>query len=161
MIGLYAGSFDPVHLGHLDVIEVASRHCSRLWVAATVNPSKESGLLSLEDRKYLLTESLNHLANVSVAICDRLLVKIAEEVGADTLIRGAARQGSSEMQMAVTNLVLGDIPTVLISCRSDHGHISSTYVRRLLESGGPAAIKDLVPKPVYEWALRRVLASSN
>jgi pantetheine-phosphate adenylyltransferase len=156
MIGLYAGSFDPIHLGHVDVIEAASCRCSHLWIAAAVNPSKGSGLLSLEDRQHLLRESLSHLGNVSVTTCDRLLVSLAEDIGADTLIRGAARDGGSEIQMAITNLAVGEIPTALIPCRPDHAHISSTYVRQLLASGGPAAIRELVPAPVYEWALAAV-----
>lgn len=161
MIGLYAGSFDPVHLGHLDVIEVASDRCSHLCVAATVNPAKHSGLVDLEERVQLLSESLRHLQNVSVAMCDKLLVSFADDVGADTLIRGAARQGASEIQMAVTNLSIGDMPTLLIPCRPSHGHISSTYIRELLVSVGAEAIKDLVPTPVYQWARRWALGSAK
>jgi pantetheine-phosphate adenylyltransferase len=151
MIGLYAGSFDPVHLGHLDIIEAASQQCSQLYVAVLRNPTKGSGLMPLEDRNDVLRRCVRDRRNVLVPSYEGLLIRLAQELGADTLIRGAVREPMSEMQMALTNNELGELPTVFIPCRPEHAHISSSLVRTLLTDRGAAAVKSLVPEPVLEW----------
>ena len=151
MIGLYAGSFDPVHLGHLDIIEAASDRCSELYVVAVWNPAKHDGLLSLEDRRQLLEACVCHLHNVNVTTYEGLLVRLADQFHADALIRGAVREHVSEIQMAVTNNELGTIPTLLISCKAEHRHISSSLVRRMLIDGGVGTVESLVPAAVYDW----------
>ena len=80
-----------------------------------------------------------------------LLIRLAEELGADTLIRGAVREPMSEMQMALINNELGNLPTMFIPCRSEHAHISSSLVRSLLTDREAAAVKSLVPEHVFEW----------
>jgi pantetheine-phosphate adenylyltransferase len=151
MIGLYAGSFDPVHLGHLDIIEAASQQCSQVYVAVLRNPTKGSGLIPLEDRNDVLGRCVRDMHNVLVASYEGLLIRLARELGADTLIRGAVREPMAEMQMALTNSELGDLPTMFIPCRPEHAHISSSLVRALLTDRGAAAVKSLVPEPVFEW----------
>jgi pantetheine-phosphate adenylyltransferase len=151
MIGLYAGSFDPVHLGHLDIIEAASQQCSQVYVAVLRNPAKGSGLIPLEDRNDVLGRCVRDIHNVLVVSYEGLLIRLAEELGADTLIRGAVREPMSEMQMALTNNALGNLATMFIPCRSEHAHISSSLVRSLLTDRGAAAVKSLVPEPVFEW----------
>ena len=151
MIGLYAGSFDPVHLGHLDIIEAASQQCSQVYVAVLRNPTKGSGLIPLDDRNDILRRCVRDMRHVLVASYEGLLIRLAQELGADTLIRGAVREPLSEMQMALTNNDLADLPTMFIPCRPEHSHISSSLVRALLTDRGAAAVKSLVPEPVFEW----------
>src|SRR5580698_6357464 len=120
MIGLYAGSFDPVHLGHLDIIEAACQQCSQLYVAVLRNPTKGSGLIPLEDRNDVLGRCVRDMHNVLVTSYEGLLIRIAQELGADTLIRGAVREAMFEMQMALITNELGDLPTMFIPCRPEH-----------------------------------------
>jgi pantetheine-phosphate adenylyltransferase len=107
--------------------------------------------MPLEDRNDLLGRCVRDMHNVLVATYEGLLIRVAQELGVDTLFRGAVREPMSEMQMALTNNELGDLPTMFIPCRPEHAYISSSLVRALLADRGAAAVKSLVPGPVFEW----------
>ena len=77
---LYPGSFDPIHNGHVELIEVASRLFDEVVVAAITNPQKGTGLFDLEERKALLSSSVAHLPNVSITSFGSLVVDLAREL---------------------------------------------------------------------------------
>jgi pantetheine-phosphate adenylyltransferase len=149
-VGLYAGSFDPLHCGHLRLIETATRALERLFVVAAGNATKAGSLLSLEERARLIAHSTRHLPNVAALSHDGLIVDLARELGVDVLVRGMGKEQRSELQMAATNTELARIPTLFFAPAADTNHISSRTVRERLRHEGVEGIRDLVPPPVFD-----------
>ncbi|MGE4566963.1 MAG: adenylyltransferase/cytidyltransferase family protein, partial [Acidimicrobiales bacterium] len=83
---LYPGSFDPVHNGHIEMVETAASLFSEVVVGTLMNPSKGGGLFTLEERMALLDECFAHLPNVCTTMFDGLVVNLAKDVGADFII---------------------------------------------------------------------------
>jgi pantetheine-phosphate adenylyltransferase len=150
-IGMYAGSFDPPHLGHLAVIARAAAWCDRLYVVAAGNPSKRGRLLDLDQRRDLLAASTRHLPGVVALSHGGLLVGLANELGVDVLIRSIGKEQRHELEMAVANERAGGPSTVFLAPIGDTAWISSSLVRSGLERGGVEAIEHLVPTPVAAW----------
>ena len=153
MIGLYAGSFDPPHNGHIDVVESAARRCTRLWVAAVGNPSKSNGMFDLTVRCQLLRRSLAHLSNVEVISYQGLLVRLAKDLRVDVMYRGASKDLSTELQMSSMNDQMSNIPTLFLTAKPEHVNVSSRYVRSLYSSGGADAVRNAVPDAVFQAML--------
>ena len=95
-VGLYAGSFDPVHLGHLWVIEQAVPFFDRLVVAVIANPQKSSGMLTPDERFRLLAEATSHLPSVRTRSFHGLTVELARVEGATALVRAAYKDTRDE-----------------------------------------------------------------
>ena len=85
---LYPGSFDPLHNGHLEIIETAASLFDHVVVAAMRNPQKDEPLFPLERRMTMIEESLAQLPNVSVVVFSSLVVQRAQEVGSDFIVKG-------------------------------------------------------------------------
>ena len=85
---LYPGSFDPIHNGHVELIEVASRLFDEVVVAAIRNPQKASGLFDLEERQELIAASVAHLPNVTITSFASLVVDLARELEVDFIVKG-------------------------------------------------------------------------
>jgi pantetheine-phosphate adenylyltransferase len=102
-MALYAGSFDPPHLGHLDLIERAAATFGQLVVVVATNPTKGSGLLAIEERTSLLHRITLHLDNVEVVKHEGLLVELVRTRGVDVIIRGIGREPLGELEMAEMN----------------------------------------------------------
>lgn len=137
-IAVYPGSFDPPTLGHLDVIERASRLFEHLIVGVGTN-SLKSPLLSTDDRMEGLAASVQHLRNVSVVGFQGLLVEFVQSQGATTLVRGlrATADFEYEFQMAMVNRRLAEeIETVFLMTRWDYSYLSSSIVREVALLGG-------------------------
>ena len=145
---MYAGSFDPPHLGHLSLITRAAAWCDTLYVVAAGNPAKATRLLDLAERRALLAASTRHLRGVVALDHAGLLVDLANERGVDVLIRSIGKEQRPEMEMAVANQLAGGPPTVFLAPLGDTAAISSSLVRAELARSGAAAIADLVPAPV-------------
>jgi pantetheine-phosphate adenylyltransferase len=149
---LYPGSFDPVHNGHLEIIEVAAGLFDEVVVAVIRNPQKGQGLFDLEERTKMIEESVAELPNVSVVSLSTLVVDLAREAGADFIVKGlrAVSDFESELQQAQMNLATsrprGAMHTVFIPSASDHSFIASKYVREIAKLGGD--VSSLVPEPV-------------
>ena len=157
-LAIYPGSFDPPTLGHLDVIERASRLFSEIVVAVGVNSSKQSGFLSTEQRLDAISQSVSHLPNVRVESFRGLLIDFVKQKGAHVIVRGlrATADFEYEFQMAMVNRRLDmEIETVFLMTKWEHSYLSSSIVREVAMLGGDYA--GLVPAPVVE-IIRRALA---
>lgn len=149
---IYAGSFDPVTLGHMDIIERAAKLFDCLVVAVLENPNKKS-LFCVEERKQHLELVTKHLENVEVASFQGLFVDFAKQIGADIAIRGLRNtmDFSAEYPMFLINRRLcEDMETVYLAADEDHLALSSTNVKEVAVFGGdisfmvPAEIKPFI-----------------
>jgi pantetheine-phosphate adenylyltransferase len=154
---LYPGSFDPIHLGHVDVIEQAHELFGAVVVAVMHNHAKPSGLFPIDERLELARQALAHLDDVSVEAHTGLAVQAGDRAHADFIVKGLRTPGDFEIeqQMAHNNYAVTGIRTVYLPCRPDFGYISSRFVREIAKYGG--AVDHLVPAPVAA-ALRRTFA---
>ena len=136
-IGLYPGTFDPVTLGHLDIIERAVKLVDHLVIGVATNAAKEP-LFTLEERKQMLESEATPLAKgratIEVKAFDMLLVKFAESVGASVIIRGlrAVSDFEYEFQMVAMNQRLNtEIETVFLMADPRHQAIASRLVKEI------------------------------
>jgi pantetheine-phosphate adenylyltransferase len=152
---LYPGSFDPVHNGHLEIIEVASRLFDEVVVAAVRNPQKGEALFSLDERKAMLAESVEHLDNVTITVFSSLVVDLAREVGADFIVKGlrVVSDFESELMQAQMNHNVSGVDTLFIPSGSEHSYVASKFIREIARFGGdvtsmvpPAVAKGLADK---------------
>lgn len=148
-IAVCPGSFDPITLGHVDVIERAARLFDRVFVGVATNSSK-SPLFSVEDRIRLATESVKHLDNVEVVEVPGLLVDFCVSVGASAIVKGirGASDFDAEMPMALMNQHLTGVETIFLQARPQVAHIASSLVKDVMRFGGEVA--DMVSAPVFE-----------
>jgi len=147
---IYAGTFDPMTLGHLDVVERAARIFPELIVAVTAVTGKAT-LFSQEERVRLVKEAVAGLSNVTVTLFDGLLVEYARSQGVGVLIRGlrAFSDFEYEFQMALTNRRLApDIETLFLMPKQDYSFLSSTNVKQVASLGGN--VSEFVPAAVYK-----------
>jgi pantetheine-phosphate adenylyltransferase len=144
-IAVYAGTFDPLTYGHLDVIERASKIFPQLIIGVAISEAK-SPLFSLNERLTLVKESVHHLPEVKVKSFDGLLVDLAESEEAKVIVRGlrAFSDFEYEFQMALTNRTLKPgIETLFLMPKQDYSYVSSSNVREVAKMGGD--ISQFVP----------------
>ena len=149
-IALIPGSFDPVHNGHLEVIERASRLFDEVVVAALRNPQKSAALFDDDERREMLEEALPHLANVRIVAMSTLVVDVAQEVGATAIVKGlrAVSDFENELQMAQMNKQLSGVETLFIPTSSQHSFIASRLLREVARFG--CDVTAFVPKTVAQ-----------
>ncbi|KAB8332977.1 pantetheine-phosphate adenylyltransferase [Scytonema tolypothrichoides VB-61278] len=148
MIAIYPGSFDPVTLGHLDIIQRGSRLFGQVIVAVLRNPNK-TPLFTVERRLEQIRLSTKHLTNVEVDAFAGLTVNYAQMHGAQVLLRGlrAISDFEVELQMAHTNKTLSyDIETVFFATSNEYSFLSSSVVKEIAKFGG--SVDHLVPPHV-------------
>jgi pantetheine-phosphate adenylyltransferase len=156
---LFPGSFDPLHNGHVDIIEIASRLFDRVVVGAIRNPGK-TPLFTLDEREEMLNKTVAPLGNVDVVAPEKsLTVDVAREVGADVIVKGlrVAADFEYELQMAQMNKAISGIQTLFIPCGSANSFIASTLVRDIAKYGGLDRVEKFVP-PAVLAALREKFA---
>lgn len=147
---IYPGSFDPIHNGHLDVIERATQLWDRVVVAVAYNSAK-TGLFSDEERVSLIEQATSHLDNVTVTAFEGLLVNFVEQEKADVVVRGlrAISDFEYEFQMALMNRSLDEnLETVFLMPSQENIYLSSRIVKEVANLGGE--ISKFVPEIVEE-----------
>jgi pantetheine-phosphate adenylyltransferase len=154
--GVYAGSFDPLTVGHMWMIEQGARLFSRLIVAVGVNPEKKY-TFPLEDRLTMLREATRQFSNVSVAtFSNRYLIQYAQLVGATHILRGIRTESDYEFERTMRN-VNGDLDsricTVFMMPPRGIAEVSSSMVKGLV---GPVGWQKVVRKYVPETVYRRL-----
>lgn len=149
-IALYPGTFDPIHLGHIDIAERASKIFESLVVAVYDRPAK-SLMFTVEERVALARRALEHLPNVRVAPYGGLTVEFAREVGAQAIVRGLRVISDFELeyQMALTNRQLEpEIEFVCLLTRQKHAFLSSSIVKEVALLSGD--VSGMVPPHVAQ-----------
>ena len=159
-LALYPGSFDPVTLGHLDLIERATTLFDSVVVAVLANREK-SPLFSPAQRIRMLRTAIGKRPGVTVESFDGLLVDYARAKGATAILRGlrVISDFEYEFQMALMNRHLAPgVETVFLMPKQDYTYISSRLTRQVAALGGPLA--GLVP-PVAEQAMRKKFSGAQ
>ena len=153
---VYPGSFDPVTLGHLDIIERSARLVDELIVGVLINHAK-SPLFTVDERVQMLQEVTKEIGNVRVEAFSGLSVDFLKRCDAKIMIRGlrAITDFEYELQMAQTNRVLApDIDTLFLTTNLEYSYLSSTTVKEVAVYGGD--ISHFVPEIVVDRVNKRV-----
>ena len=161
-IAVYTGSFDPITLGHLDVIRRASRIFEGLVVGVGINPEKQS-LFSLEERVGLVRAAVAGLANVRVELFSGLSVAFVREQGAHVLLRGvrSLTDIEAEFTMTLANRKLDPaVETVFLMADAEYSHVSSSLLKQITPLADDERLLRFVPRPVVE-ALRAKLPAKG
>lgn len=149
-IAVYPGSFDPVTLGHLDIIVRGSKIFDKVVVAILQNPNKNP-LFSVEERADFIIKATEDLGNVEVDSFHGLLADYMKSINARVIIKGlrAVSDFEYELQMASINKKLApEVETFLMMTNNRHSFLSSSVVKEVAKYGGE--VGDLVPKEVFE-----------
>jgi pantetheine-phosphate adenylyltransferase len=152
---VYPGSFDPITVGHLEIVERAAHLFDDVIVAVGHHPTKP-GFFTFEERVALIAESCTHIANVRAAHYTGLMIDFCRQVGARAIVRGlrAAVDFEPEFQMALANRDLEPaVETVFLIPAPDKQFISSSLIREIASHGGP--VHRFVPAPVARALARR------
>ncbi len=154
-IAVYTGVFDPVHLGHLDVIRRGARLVDRLIVGVGDNPEK-TPLFNQEERVELVRTVTASLPNVEVRPFSGLAVSFVRGIGARIMLRGIRTTSDMEYEfdMSLTNLALDpEIETVFLMANATFTHISGTLLRQIASFGGD--LSRFVPPEIQQALLER------
>lgn len=149
-IAVYPGSFDPVSLGHIDIIERASKIFDKIIVAVLINTEKK-GFFPIAERIEMVKLTTEHIPNVEVRGFSGLTVNFLKEVDARVIIRGlrVVSDFDFELQMANANRALEpDIETLMMMTSPQYSYLSSSLVRQVMHFGGN--LSGFVPKAIIE-----------
>lgn len=161
-IAVFAGSFDPFTLGHLDIVERGCRLFDELWVLLAVNTSKKY-MFPMECREGLVRDAVTHLPNVKVASYEGLTVDFMKSVGARYLVRGIRTGADLDFEQSVSwnnRVLFPECETVLLSSRQEHLAISSTVVREIVKCGvastseGRSVLAKFLPENVLNFLIK-------
>lgn len=157
---VYVGSFDPVTLGHVDIIHRGAGIFDKLTVGIGVNPEK-TPLFTPEERLNLMREIFADYANVEVTTFTGLTVRFVKECGAKVMLRGirTLTDIEAEFTMSLANHVLApELETVFFMSSEKYTHISSTLIKQIAHMGGKDGdrmLKDFVPEQVIQPLLAK------
>ncbi|MEE8418192.1 MAG: pantetheine-phosphate adenylyltransferase [candidate division Zixibacteria bacterium] len=152
---LYPGTFDPVTLGHVDIIRRATRLFDKLVVAVADNPEKQS-LFTVKERVKLLEQATGDIEKATVTSFGELTAKFARSIGAAAIIRGirAISDFEFEFQMALMNRKIEpDVETVYLMPTDKYSYLSSSLVKDIARRGGDVSC--FVPPDVLEALEKR------
>ncbi len=155
------GSFDPVTLGHIDIITRASRMFDDVIVGVFINSDKHP-VFSIGERIAFLEKALKGIENVKIISCDGLLAECARDLGATAVVRGlrAVSDFEYEVQMALTNRKLNpELDTVFLASDSSYTYLSSSIVKNVAHHGGD--ISNFVPACIHDEVFNRLNTKGN
>ena len=157
-IAVYTGTLDPVHIGHMDIIQRGSRLFERLIVGVGVNPDKRT-LFSTDERVQLIREVSAGWPNVEVRAFDGLAVAFVRACGARVVLRGLRTLSDMEYEftMSLMNRNLdSEIDTVFLMANEEFSHVSSSLLRQIAALGGD--LSKFLPEPVRGALVERARA---
>ena len=152
---VFAGSFDPPTNGHIDIISRASKIFSKVVVAVTHNYNKNH-MFALEERIFMMKQSVSDIENVEVSSFSGLLVDYLDKINSFCIVRGlrALSDFEYEFQMALMNRKLKqNVETIFLVPDQEYTFLSSSMVREIATLGGD--FKKFVPNPVYKKIIER------
>lgn len=159
-IAVYTGSFDPITLGHLNVIERAATLVDKLIVGVGVNPGKEP-LFNPEERADLVRRATQHVENVEVRPFGGLAVRFVRECGARVMVRGVRllQDIDFELTMALANRQLDPgIETVVLMADKEFAHVSSSLIRQIASLADDEQLARFVPLAVVAAVRKKIPA---
>jgi len=154
-VAVYTGTFDPVHLGHLDIIERGSQLYEKLVVGVGINPDKAT-LFGIEERVDLVKRVAAGFGNVEVKAFTGLAVQFVRSLGAAVMLRGLRTTTDMEYEftMSLMNLALDPgIETVFLMAKEEYSHVSSSLLRQVATLGGD--LSKFLPEPVRKPLIDR------
>lgn len=162
-IAVYPGTFDPLTLGHIDVIRRGRVLFEKLVVAIGVNPNKTS-LFDIDERVGLARQVVREFDNVTVEPFNELAVQFVRRLGARVILRGVRTLSDMEYEfgMSLTNQRLDSgIETVFLMADGEHSHISSSLIKQIASFGGADALPRFVPEPLVGPIMAKIRAQSG
>jgi pantetheine-phosphate adenylyltransferase len=154
-VAVYTGTFDPVHRGHLDLIERGQRLYEKLIVGVGINPDKQT-MFTIDERVQHIREVTAAWGNVEVEKFDGLAVRFVREQKARIMIRGLRTLSDMEYEftMSLMNLNLDpEIETVFLMAKEEFSHVSSSLLRQIAAFGGD--LSKFLPEPVRKALIER------
>ena len=158
---VYAGSFDPITLGHLDIICRGAQVFERLIVGIGINPEKHP-LFSPEERMVLAREVVAPIKNAEVTLFEGLAVDFVRSCGAAVILRGVRTLTDIEAEFSMTlanRMLAPEIETVFLMASENYTHVSSSLIKQIASmgqiSGASQKLKDFLPQPVIEPLLSK------
>lgn len=161
-IAVCPGSFDPITLGHLDIIDRASKLFDKVIVLVSFNKQKNKAMFTTKERMEMIIAATGHLENVVVDCYDGLLADYLKMRGAEVIVKGlrAVSDFEYEFQMALANKKLyNGAETVFLTTAGENMFLSSSVVKEIASFGGD--IEDFVPKEVLETIKNRLYKPDN
>lgn len=156
IIAVCPGSFDPVTVGHLDIIRRAAGMFSKVIVVVMTNSSKNPSFTAVE-RMEMIRKVTADIPNVAVDCYDGLLADYARQVSAGAIVKGlrAMSDFEYEFQMALTNKKLNpNVETVFLTTKAENMYLSSSMVKEIGRMGGD--VSDFVPEAIHDEILKRI-----
>jgi pantetheine-phosphate adenylyltransferase len=157
-IAVYPGSFDPITLGHLNVMERASRLFDRLIVGIGVNIEK-GAMFSADERQQMIHEATAHLPNVEIVAFTGLAVTFVKQCGARVMVRGVRpiTDIAAELTMMMANRRLApDVETLFMIADGDLAHVSSSLIKEIASVAGDAELAKFLPPNAVRTVRKRL-----
>ena len=157
IIAVCPGSFDPITIGHLDIISRCSKMFNKVIVVVLQNAHKKGSSFTVEERVEMIKKSTKALSNVEVDSYDGLLADYAARQGATAIVKGlrAVTDFEYEFQMALTNKKLNpEVETVFLTTSAENMYLSSSMVKQIASMGGD--ISEFVPAAIHNDIIERL-----
>jgi pantetheine-phosphate adenylyltransferase len=162
-IAVYPGSFDPITLGHLNVMERASRLFDRLIIGVGVNIEKRT-LFSAEERSEMIRDAVGHLENVQIRTFTGLAVAFVKECGASVMVRGVRpiTDIAAELTMMMANRRLSpEVETLFMIADGELAHVSSSLIREIAPIASRDELAKFLPPSIVQAVLARVASQES